>query len=268
MKNKFLISVLLMLFVMNFVSAYETDIDIKTLPFQDLQVTVLKPVAPYSSIDRFSGITDEYGDITFHLSSEISNFKLLVMLKEGEETTFSKRSSYTFVAEELVYLEVAPTDFVFIKTPVEEPEPIVEEVNDTVEEVNDTEVVEEVNEAGIAGLVTSNGGELLSKNLLYIIGGLVAMVFLSGGVVLAKKGKLHMPKMHFSHTSGGNKKEQSDRELLEDAEEKIKEAQEEIARIKKEGKGELTEKEKKIIEAKKKLIADQKELQDLTDAKD
>ncbi len=268
MKNKFFISILLMLFVVNFVSAYETEINIKTIPGYEVQLTILdSAIEGFLAIDKAKTLSDKNGDAKIIYASEESSFDLMVFAKDlGDGSApVSKKFRDGFLAGDPIFLEVFPegkniSDYV--------KEPVVE----FVEEVNDTEIVEEtveeVSEPGIAGSVISNSGELLSQNLFYIIGGLVLVVLFSGGVVLAKKGKLHLPKFHLGGGGKSNKKDQSDRELLEDAEEKIKEAQEEIARIRKEGKGELTEKEKKIIEAKKKLIEDQKELQDLTDEKD
>ncbi len=271
MKNKFFISILLMLFIMNFVSAYTTEINIKTIPGYEIRVTFMDPdITGFSALDTAVTLSDKNGDAQIVFASEDNSFDLAVLVKDLATGSIAASKDFreNFIAGEVINIEVFPNGkniSDYVKAPVVE-------VNVT--EVNDTEVAEEVaeeefNEPGIVGLVVSGTGDFLSKNLLYIIGGLVVIVLFSGGVVLAKKGKLHMPKMHFLHSGGKSSgSPQSDRELIEDAEEKIKEAQEEIAKIRKEGKGELTEKEKKIIEAKKKLIEDQKELQDLTDEKD
>ncbi len=276
MKNKIFITFLLTLFVVNFISAEVTEINVRTLPGHEIQLTILDAKTEGFQVlpdGRMMGTSDKNGYVVgldgetlFKYGGGEFSFKLNAFVKDMEgNTVFSQRLEEEFIAGTPIDVEFFPDG----KTAAEifpEPEPIVEQV--PVEEVAE-EVVEEESNTVLSGAVVL--GDFVKGNVPYLVGGVLVIVLFAGGTVLAKKGKLHMPKLHMPHFGGSkssSSSSQSDRELIDDAEEKIKEAQEEIAKIRKEGKGELTEKEKKIIEAKKKLIEDQKELQDLTDAKD
>lgn len=264
MKNKIFVTFLLALFVVNFVSAYETEINIKTVPGMEVQLTILDTIdkTTFSAIDKAITLSDKNGDAQIVYASDEYTFDLMVFVKDlsGEISSFSKKFRDDFIAGETINLEIFPQGKSAKDYFPEEPEVNVSE------EENVTSEDTEVNRPGLTGSTVFSDGEFLSKNVPYLVGGILIIALFAGGVVLAKKGKLHLPKFLHSEGKKTSWKDESERDLIEDAEEKIKEAQEEIAKIK--SRGEPSEREKKIIEAKKKLIEDQKELQKLSDEKD
>jgi len=238
------------------VSAIDTEIKIKTLPFHEVQVAVAKPLSSaFESWGNFKNYSDQYGDVSFIFSSEKVSFDLIIYIKKDNEKIMPRQAFLeNFPAGDPIYLEIAPYGFEFIETPGE----IIEETNETIE-INETE--SEMTGSAILG----EDGLLSGGKIYYIIGGLLFLViaFFAFKIIRKKLGASKQPKevkiKKLSELQAEKKEKLNDKQsIIEDAESKIKEAQEDIRKI---------INEDKIKDAKKKLIDDEKELMRLRGGK-
>jgi len=246
---------LLFLFIVQ-VSAINTEIKIKTLPYHEVQVAVAKPMSStFESWGNFKNYSDQYGDASFIFSSDKYAFDLIVFIKKDNEKIMTPQKFLeSFPAGEPIYLEIAPAGFEFIETPGE----VIEEVE------NETIIEENVVEPEVTGsAVFGEGGILSKKVIIYVIGtiillGIGAFVIIK---IIKKKPKtskdIKIKKL--SELQDEKKEKVQDKEgIIEDAEKKIKEAQEDIRKIRSED---------KIKEARQKIIEDEKELMRLRQGK-
>lgn len=245
-------SVLFMfLFVMPMMSAIDTEIKIKTLPFHEVQVAVAKPNSvSFESWGNFKNYSDQYGDVSFVFSSDKDSFDLIIYIKKDNEKIMPRKFLEGFIAGDSIYLEIAPSRFTFIETPSDE---IVEEVN-----VSEN-MTQEGEDSQLTGSAIFGEDGLLSGGKIYwIIGGLLLLVAAFFIFKIIRK-KIKFPKVSkeikikkLSELEAEKKEKVSDdRSIIEDAEKKIKEAQEDIRKLRSDD---------KIKEAKKKIIEDEKEL--------
>ncbi|MBU2562770.1 MAG: hypothetical protein KKF68_03860 [Nanoarchaeota archaeon] len=240
------------------VSALDTEITVKTLPFHEVQLTTSNPsTSTFSPFESFKEDSDEYGDVSFVFSSNEETFNIIIYVKKDGENIFSKPTQYFDVpAGEPLYYEILPSGVEPIPTPVPVNETNSSEANLTINESEPNLSVEEIvgetnqtksNFSSMTGFVTSKVKEIPIKYLL------VGVLFLGGALIFLVYNK----KLRKKFMEKGDKKvERSSLEdELRDAEKKIEEAQEEIKKIRETGK-----RQERIKEAKKKLIEDEKEL--------
>ena len=84
--KKFLVIVFLCIFVLQVVSAIDTEIKIKTLPYHEVQVVAIDPSSSSFLIyERYIGYSDRYGDLLFNFSFTQPKFNLRIFLKKDNE---------------------------------------------------------------------------------------------------------------------------------------------------------------------------------------
>lgn len=259
-KSLWYVIVLACLFI-PMISAIDTAITIKTIPYHEVQITAFNPsTSSFESWGSLKNYSDQYGDASFTFSSDKYNFNLIVFIKKDNEKVMApKKFLDNFEAGEPIYLEVAPSGFEFIETPnqVEEEIELIE--NETIqnETIEDSEPV--------TSFAIFGEGGLFSINTFYVVTGIILILGIAGFFLFKKMKKgIKTPKeIKIKKLSELNQEKKEDirdnRAIIEDAERKIREAQEEIRKIKNED---------KIKEAKKKLIEDQKELMRLREGKE
>lgn len=268
MVKKLIFSLLVLIFLVQVISAIDTEITIKTLPNHDVNMNFLDPDNGVISFDKFDQNSGASGNLSFVFSSNAPKFDITVfVMKSTEKIVYERFDDNT--AGESLYLTLFPQGSEIIRNfealanqTLEENSTINETVNETINETleeNETET-----EAKITGSAFFGEKGFFAKNTTYFMGG--AVIFLGVGAFvffkLKKKSKISkeikLKKLNELQTEE-KEKLQDNKEIIEDAEKKIKEAQEDIRKIKNED---------KIKEAKKKLIEDEKELVRLREGKE
>ena len=273
MVKKLIFVLVTFLFLMQIISAVDTEIKVKTLPNHEVQIVVLESESITSPVlGRFKNNSDEYGDVSFTYFSSTNFNSIMIFIKKDNEKIISKKFTENYVLGTPVYFELAPAWFEFIETPTAN---VSEFDNQTIEnstvEGNESEVLiesesQEVSEeAGsqITGApIFGDNGFLTKKTISYTVG--IIALLIGFFVIKTMRKKLKVPKevkVKKLNKAINQKKEKpktneekrfnTNEEIIIDAEEKIKEAQEDIRKIKNED---------KIKEAKKKIIEDQERL--------
>ncbi len=263
---------LALLVCISFVSAIETNITIRTLPWHEVQVTPFDPDKEgISAFDHFENYSDYYGLSNFVFSSEEETFDLIVYVKKSDKTVVYEKYDDEFEAGEPIYLEVVPDGEVLenISAPVfEKPDTNiladpVDEENATVEEVEPSEVIVEQESSGFTGLAIL-GTDFSAKEIIYYALGIGVLVFIGLWLfVFRKKSKVVYPEeskqkdivvrkySDFRQEQALERVKQSSE--LSEAEERLRQAQAEVARLR-------GSNGQRIEEAKRKLMEDEQEL--------
>ncbi len=273
MVKKLVLWVLVLALLIPFTSAIDTEINVKTIPATEVQITISDYNSDSFSVlegGKFKAIADEYGDVQFIFKSNVEEFNLAIYVKDsdGEKIIPAERIS-GHIAGNSLDLELAPSWFEFIETPSNESN-ITEVVEEVVEgEASEEIIVEEEGEiakAPVTGFAIFGEGGLLSSNAFYyIIGGLVllAIAFFGTRIIKSKIGKTKEIRVKKLSEVNGAKKEKIDdfKDVIDDAEKKIKEAQDEIKKLKERGQeGLKAKKQAKKDHLKKKIENYEKEL--------
>lgn len=277
MKNKIKLLIVLLSFLMiQTVSAIDTEIKIKTMPYHEVQLTTYDPSATgFEAFEYFKNESDKYGDVKFTFSSNEPEFNIIIYIKWNGETVIQKKYEESYEAGTPVYIEIAPAGYKFIETPEEtETENEEAETNSTPENTTTPEETAETNtetsenDNALTGqAITENEEDSPISPIIWII---LAVVVIAVALLFAMKKGLfkHLPtnpyetkEYKFTHT----KKEANAKEALSvnphamekqlvHAEKRLREAQMEINRLKN---------NKRIEEAEKKLEEDRNKLQRL-----
>ncbi len=287
MVKKIFFILVMSLLLVQVVNAIDTEIKIKTLPNHEVQATSFDPTSSsFNAFERLINNSDEYGDISFVLSSDELNFNLIIFIKKDGVTIISKKYADNFVAGEHIYIELAPEWFEFLITPINET--LLK--NETIENTTiENTAIEDKNPSKLTGFAAFGEEGSLFKKIYYIAGiflllGALAFIGLKlmekkikaskeikvkklselqaekKGDAQEKKEDIQEKKEHIENQEKKVKeKMQNKEEIIEDAEKKIREAQEDIRKIRNED---------KIKEAKKKLVEDQKKLMRLREGKE
>lgn len=265
MQKKLVLSFgLVILFMAMMVSAGTSDITIKTVPNKLVQVAVGDGAG--TTLKRFDGTSDEYGDITFSYSADQDYIDLIIFIKKNGENLMDPEKFKDIDTDEEIYIEMIPSWFTAIETPSEE-EVVVNETNSSegneTLEINSTitgnSVGEDVNATEVAAKSLTS---YITKAHIYYASGVVGVIILIVLIVfLVKRHKKKEPKEIKIKKLSELQKEQAeakdkDRQELDEAEQRLKEAQEEVKRLK-------AKKNEKIEDVKKRLIEDEKELMEL-----
>ncbi len=243
---------LIMILLVGLVSAEITVIKVKTIPKHDIQVAVADgTIADFSAIQRFKGTSDEYGDASFELSSDIPKINLYVYVKEGNEDVISQKY-FGYDIGKPISIELAPSWFEFIKTPekANESSANVGSDNSTLETTADVELNKKLlsNKSSdkknfiLTGLTTlfSKKGLLSTKTFYYVIViGLIAAVvvvtFVFRNKIFGSKILKDIKVKKLSEfLEERREKPDYDMKELDEAEKKIKEAQEKISGLRRE----------------------------------
>ncbi len=282
--KKIFFSLVILFLCFHLISATDTQIEIKTVP--NMNVNVLAVSSSFEVYERFNANADQYGDVSFIFSSDISRFGLTIFIKDPQDNSkVAYKNVVNQMAGSAIYLEVVPEGFKIIETPSEKP--VVEE-NQTIksvstetldnlsigteaEKANETSTSEETNEEGtkILGWVVFGEDSSLKNIILYIIGliVLIVIIFFTFKKFRKRKSKIKVKKLSDwmeekkeikkeSNSKDSKDPESSDEynRVIEEAQRKIEEAQKEINNLKNKG---------KIKAAEEKLKRDEQELKEL-----
>jgi hypothetical protein len=167
--------------MVQFVSATNTDIKIKTLPSHEVQVTPFDPLSSdFKKLGTLIDYSDEYGDASFIYSSDNPAFNLIIFIKKDNEKIIDKKYLDNFIAGDSIYIELAPEGFEFLKNPADE-------VNIT-NETNSSEEFENQSTNNTGATITGStifGDEgFLSEKIIYSIIGVIILVLLMGFILL------------------------------------------------------------------------------------
>jgi len=262
-----------LLLVMPLVVA-NTEIKIKTVPLAEVQMVVYDAnVEVFTLLERYTGMSDKYGDINHNFDIVGDAFHLKVFVKKDGETLVPGEKFLDNPSGEFVYLKVPYKNVELIPTPgFENGIEVVEEILKIVE--NETESLEEDESSIVVKTGFSVFGEegIFSKKNFSYFGGFLLLIVIIGFVVASVKHKINAsPKeikvKKLSELQNEKKENLEDKKddiedykkVVEDAEKKIAEAQQDIKKIKNEG---------KIKDVKKKIAEDEDELIKLREGKD
>ena len=279
MVKKIFFSLVVFFLLIQLISATDTPIKIKTMPFHEVQLTIFDPevTSSLSIFERFIGFSDMYGDAVFLFSSDEPSFGAAVFIKKDNVKIISKEFSGPYTSGEPLYLELAPSNFELIETPTDktinqsENQTLVNEtaintnnsinnsINNSAEIValENTSVAGEGNNQTIIGLAISGSEGIFSPPKVYFLMGIAGIIILYFLINFFKIRGLKEPKeikvTRLSELQERRKynSQKTDRERIEEAEKKIIDAQEEIKMIKH---------AERINDVKKRLIHDEKEL--------
>lgn len=271
MVKKIIFSLFVLIFAISMISAYKTDISVKTLPDHEVQLTILDAsTSSFVALERFMGMTDEYGDINFTYVSMEQYFDLIVYIKkDGEKIMPPKKLNERFPATEPIHLILGPSGFEPIYRPniTEENETIESNITtDLNQSLNESEeIVEESTSHGITGMVIGENGLLANKKFYYVLGilllGIGAFFLYEANKHSIKEKIAKKPKVEGEHHSSQDIKVKKLSEIqgsmqdnspsLSDAEKKLKEAQQEVERL------------RKVDEIRKRMFEDESELRRL-----
>lgn len=291
-RGQVLTALIFLVLVINFVSAIDTEIIVKTLPDHNVMISALRVSEnPYDLIESFHLKSDEEGTTSTTLSSSEESFNLAIWIKKGNDVVKYEKFENSYPAGTPVELEMYPDWYIkqkeieaeFAKraaltsanlTEEESSSEVTENQTETEttsipttedsetpaeEETNSSEITPGISFFNVAGsAVFGDDGLLSKKTLYYIIGGILLLAIFIACL------KFTLRKM--KGKSGTSFAGTGDEERIKADERKIKEAREEIERLK--NKSQDSEKEKKIAEAKKKLIEDEKALMKLRNDKE
>ena len=262
MVKKIIFSLLVLIFLVQVISAIDTEITIKTLPDHDVNINFLNPSPGEGNInfESFHENSGESGNISFVFSSNEVKFDITAFVMKSTEKIVYKRFDDNTAGESL-YLTLFPEGSEIIRNFEAVTNQTLEEnstINETLEE-NETETEIEITGSAIFG---EEG--IFSKKATYYVIGAIILLGIGAFVFFKLKEKQKTPKevkiKKLSELQTEKKEKLGNKEeIIEDAEKKIKEAQEDIRKIKNED---------KIKEAKKKLIEDEKQLMRLREGKE
>ena len=274
MVKKIFFSLVVFFLLMQVVSATDTPIKIKTMPFHEVQLTIFDPevTSSLSIFERFIGFSDMYGDAVFLFSSDESSFGAAVFIKKDNVKIISKEFSGPYTSGEPLYLELAPSNFELIETPTDktvnqsENQTLVNETaintnntNNSAEivAIENTSIAGESNNQTMIGLAISGSEGIFSPPKVYFLMGIAGIIILYFLINFFKtRGLKEHKEIKVTRLSELQERrkydsQKTDRERIEEAEKKIIEAQEEIKMIKH---------AERVNDVKKRLIHDEKEL--------
>ena len=264
MVKKLILSLLVLIFLVQVTSAIDTEIIIKTLPDHHVNINFLNPSPDNGviSFDNFNENSGASGNLSFVFSSNELKFDITAFVMKSTETIVYQRFDDNTVGEPL-YLILIPGESEIIKN-FQEVKNETSEENSTINETTNETLEENGTESKLTSSVIFGEQGLLSNKWFYIPIGIIILLVLGAFVLfkLKKKSKTSKEiKVKKLSELQSEKKEkfQDNKEIIEDAENKIKEAQEDIRKIKNED---------KIKEAKKKVIEDEEELVKLREGKE
>ena len=181
------------------VVATDLEIKIKTMPDHEVQAVLLKTESITSEVlARFKNTSDKYGDVSFTYTGNSNFGAIKIFIKKDNQKVIDKKFTGEEVEANPVSLELAPSWFVFLETPVNET------LNETLDD-NSTIIDNETNDEVLPALIENQGtetgssltgstffgeGGFLSKKTLYFTLGVVVLLigFLSVGLIRKKMG--------------------------------------------------------------------------------
>lgn len=253
--KKVILTILFSIVLLNFVSAADTEIKIKTLPFYEVQLAIIKTTSS-EVMQTFKATADKYGDVKFTFTSTEPDFYINAFMKLNKETIIAKRFPDTFKVGEPISLTLAPEGAQLVQTPSDSA--AINQTNSTTppEQTEPSaasptpaiqDPVSESQASSGSDLVTGNVSQILNKELpvsyiYYFIGAVVLVIILFFVLRFLRKSYSN------SHFHPATKKEASNVMHLQ---KQLKDAQHEINVLK--NKEKIKEIERRIEEEKKEL---------------
>lgn len=186
----------LVLSLIGCVSAYTTKIHVKTPINKEVQLSIVNNGAV---IESWRNNSDIYGDFIREFTSSLSQFDVIVYLKQGGENLMLPEKLVGAKAGEDIYIEMIPSGFEKVETPNETEVEEVENdtgVVDNSTEVNETEIVNETEEVESSEGSFISGHSIADLNLdnkyvyySFICIGCLAFVLFAGFMVARIKRK-------------------------------------------------------------------------------
>ena len=108
MKHKIIIAIILIVWLFPTLANANANIKIQTLPDHQVQITLFNEVNDdFLALERFEGVSDENGQVSFTSSVE-SSFNLLVFVRNSGETVLSEKYLENYNPNENIYLKILP----------------------------------------------------------------------------------------------------------------------------------------------------------------
>jgi len=230
------------LFLISFASAITNSVQVKTLPYHEVQISAYDPgSSSFSLYEKFMGTSNQYGDVywNFSIDGDDDEFNLVIFIKTlAHEKVIDKKYEKEYPIGEDVYIELAPSSFEFIYPSEDEVED--EPLEEVVEEVNETSETSEPAEVEGTSAITGaaifgEGGVLRNKVTYYILGGiagLILIIIIIWFIAKKKRGPREIKVRKLSDLKAQQDDEAKKSEDLREAEEELKDAQSKINAIK------------------------------------
>jgi len=259
--RKIFFCLILLILSFQLISATETIIKVKTVPFKNINVIVLS--SSLEIYDSFNKDADQYGDASFLFSSDKSRFDVTIFVKDVDldKKIAYKKLEYQ-VAGEDIYVEVVPEDFTIVKTPGEEAETeIVENIslNDSITSLQE----EPIQKSRISGYAIFGENTKLRDIILYSLGGIIILLiafFIFKKIKKRNKGEKGIRIKKLSELRSEEKALDNDGspqnyyQILNNTQKKLEETQKELDKVKN---------REKIREIERRIQKDQQELRKL-----
>ncbi|MBS3094803.1 hypothetical protein J4474_04005 [Candidatus Pacearchaeota archaeon] len=156
-----LISLLVLLFVSLMVSALPSNIDIKTLPYHKVIVTVSKDS---SVLERFNGTSNYFGELNFSHSSTLKDFDVFVQVDTlGGERVYGPELYPEHRSGDPLLVELFPVGYVFPSAPSIKSENNSSVENSSISDSNETLVNSSITGAVISKDASSNKSGILTN---------------------------------------------------------------------------------------------------------
>ena len=269
MIKKYFAVFFLLIFLIGFVNATNTEISVKTIPKAEVQIAVIDGSS--NVLERFIENADECGDVSVIFVSNVENFNLILYIKQNNVNLISpQKLMENYPAGTSIYLELAPSWFEFIPTPTNESLNLTNLSLENSTDLNNSEQENNSEQGNISQSSLENattnsffptnltfftilGENLWVKRTVYLGGFfLIALIFLFVGLYIGKKRKsTNEFVLSKEQKSKQIQKEiQESEKTIDKIQKRIKElkGQDEIGKIKQN----MIEEEEKIIELRRK----------------
>lgn len=268
MIKKVLVIFLLSVFILQFVSAVDTQINIKTISNAEVQVTVTDASSSsFISLGHFKKESGPYGDLSVLYSGDEDKFNLIVIVKKFGKTVYYKQFIENYPAGQAINLKIEPEGYHLVATPN-----LTIETNNTLELnltnqtiLNNTikdNITNDSTPLPTTGLAVSNSTS--SGNIVYYIGGLIILLLLAFfGLRSMKSKQPHKIKVTKLSEFNAKKEEQKQEKTKEERDSfSIKQAQEKVNKAQKEL--EELKSQQRVKELQEKIAREREELEKLS----
>ena len=105
MVKKFILCLMVFVLMASFVSAYETEVVIKTAPNENVGVNVLNGGEGGGLVMRYKNYSDQYGDVKFTIDSPVPTYNIIVSVVDAfEEVLVYEQFMMAYKAEKDIKL--------------------------------------------------------------------------------------------------------------------------------------------------------------------
>jgi len=256
MVKKIVLGFVLLLLAMQIVLAIDTEITVKTLPNNEVQLTTFEPdTTSFIVYERFKGTSDDNGKISFTFSSTKPVFNVVIFVKQDGTTVLTERYEESYTAGTSFTIELYPSWYTppieeINDTGVNETEEIVVddvELNDTPILINETEEVqEESNDESDIDIGSFLKSFTSKKVLYYTAGGVIALFVVIIVILLITKLLLDVRRGLREDKSSSGGDVSGKKKSIEEAKEKIRKTKEEKQSIIDKAKRDMDETKKEL----------------------